>query len=100
MPMPGDPSEGSGRQWVGHWYRRGHVTRRGYAIPPNAPRYDGTVHGGLYALARPMCPIPMILSTYKCGQGVRPGANSHTYKLAIIWQVYTKYGRYQPKRGR
>ena len=34
MTMPGDPSEGSGRQWVGHWYRRGHVTRRGYAIPP------------------------------------------------------------------
>ena len=33
ITMPADPA-GGGRQWVGHWYRRGHVTRRGYAIPP------------------------------------------------------------------
>ena len=59
MTMPGDPSEGSGRQWVGHWYRRGHVTRRGYAIPPGwgegtaehtHTRHDGggatTAYGG------------------------------------------------------
>ena len=78
MPMPADP-EGSGRQWVEHWYRRGRNTARVYN--PTQCSSVGTSR---------VCVLPMILSNaYKCGRGAKPCAKSHTYKLTI-------YGKYIP----
>ena len=45
MPMPADP-EGSGRQWVEHWYRRGRNTARVYNPTQRRGVRASGVHGG------------------------------------------------------